>query len=87
VPNAFTPNNDNLNEVFRAVVECELEYFSFSIFNRWGAQIFESNAPGDGWNGGLNGYYAPDGVYYYLVEYAQPGEQRVRLSGHFTLFR
>jgi gliding motility-associated-like protein len=87
VPNAFTPNNDNLNEVFRAVVECELEYFSFSIFNRWGAQIFESDVPGDGWNGGLNGYYAPDGVYYYLIEYAQPGEQRVGLSGHFTLFR
>ncbi|HAW51659.1 MAG TPA: hypothetical protein DCX54_04920 [Flavobacteriales bacterium] len=41
-PNSFTPNKDNLNDVFKVETNCTLKYFQISIFNRWGDVIFES---------------------------------------------
>lgn len=45
VPNAFTPNGDQLNDGFKPVLNCELElaYYRFRLYNRWGQMIFETN--------------------------------------------
>src|SRR5690606_25871380 len=52
LPNAFTPNNDSKNEFFKGVGVMEgAQEFRFSIWNRWGELIFETNDPEEGWNG------------------------------------
>lgn len=50
IPNAFTPDNNGLNEVFTAVGE-EIKEFSMQIFNRWGEKIYETHNLEKGWDG------------------------------------
>lgn len=69
VPNAFTPTSDGLNECFMSVYECEFEYYSMYIYNRWGQQIYTSSGPESCWDGKYQGEYAEPGVYVYLIEY------------------
>lgn len=67
VPNAFTPNCDGLNDVFKPVVEAELvKHYRISIYNRWGQRIFESTNPSKGWDGS-NGQI---GVYNWVINYS-----------------
>ena len=53
VPEAFTPNGDQVNDVFKAE-GFGIDGFNMILFNRWGEQIFESNSIDDGWDGTLN---------------------------------
>jgi gliding motility-associated-like protein len=50
IPNAFSPNGDGVNEIFKPVVK-GARSFSFQVFNRWGAKIFETNNANEGWAG------------------------------------
>jgi gliding motility-associated-like protein len=59
VPNAFTPDLDDLNEVFFPVIACDVTDYRFSIFDRWGSLLFYSETPGEGWNG-----EGPSGTHY-----------------------
>ena len=51
VPNAFTPNQNGLNETFGPSVECEYSFYRFNIWNRWGEKIFASDSPDKRWSG------------------------------------
>lgn len=68
-PNAFSPNGDQINDLFRPLGLCPVEEFNLKIFNRWGRQIFESTEINEGWNGEINGAPAPVDVYIYQVQY------------------
>ena len=68
-PNAFTPNGDGTNDVFRPIGQCPVEEYRLQVFNRWGERIFESLGINEGWNGDVNGVAAPVDVYIYQVEY------------------
>ncbi len=65
-PNAFTPNNDGRNDVFRAVVR-NVKVDKMVIFNSWGQKLFESIGPLPEWDGTFKGEPAPGGLYTYLV--------------------
>ena len=55
VPTCFSPNEDGINEIFIPVTTgFDPTNYNFSLFNRWGQMIFESDKPGEGWDG-LNG--------------------------------
>lgn len=68
-PNAFSPNGDGINDVYKAkdgyqsIVE-----FEATIFNRWGQKIYSWNDPAGGWDGKFNGKDAKQGVYFVLVK-------------------
>ncbi|MEO0898770.1 MAG: PKD domain-containing protein [Bacteroidota bacterium] len=67
-PNAFTPNNDGINDIFLPIGEF-LETYQIKIFNRWGKLVFEARQIETGWDGHeLNGREAPEGVYVYQIE-------------------
>jgi PKD repeat protein len=69
IPNAFTPNNVGINDVFIAK-GVDVAKFEMEVWNRWGNQVFRSNSIEDPWIGNAhqNGkYYVPDGVYTYTV--------------------
>lgn len=88
VPNAFSPNNDGLNDEIRALMSCNtLEQFSLTIFNRYGQVIFETSDPAQGWDGNYNnGSRADVGVYFYYIVYNADGAT-MKHKGDFTLIR
>jgi len=65
IPNAFTPNGDGLNDVFKPLGTCTYSNYDLRIYNRWGQVVFRSNNPENGWQGDS----APIGTYYYLLKY------------------
>jgi gliding motility-associated-like protein len=67
VPNAFTPDSDGINDVFKVVTNCEIETYSLLIYNRWGQEVFSSSSADDVWTGNSQGggYYVPNSVYTY----------------------
>jgi len=68
IPNAFSPNGDGINEIFKAQ-GVSIKSFEMQIFNRAGELLFETKDINVGWNGSAMGgdYYVPDGVY--VVKY------------------
>ena len=68
IPNAFSPNGDGLNDIFKPTL-INFEKYTLSIYNRWGAKVFESNSAELGWDGLYNGRDAPQGVYSYVMRY------------------
>jgi gliding motility-associated-like protein len=79
-PNAFTPDGDGINDLF-GPVGYQLEQVEFSIYDRWGAVVFTTNAPGRGWDGRFaNGTPAPTGVYVYT--FRAKGERLTQREGY-----
>ena len=79
IPDAFTPNNDGLNDCFpwdqganqMGFVTRETsdgsEYFNMKILSRWGDTIYETNSINQCWDGTAYGEPVPDGVYSVVV--------------------
>ena len=70
VPNAFSPNDDGINDKIRPLSDCELLDYEFQIFDRWGALIYQSKNPSEGWNGIFNGRKEANGVYMWQLQYS-----------------
>ena len=87
VPNAFTPNNDLINDQFISRISCELESYSLEIFNRWGTKVFESNQQKRAWDGTNNGRKLKDGVYFYVLRYKGLNEKIQTKKGSVLLSR
>ncbi len=90
LPNAFTPNNDGVNEEFKGVGFVEgMRNFSMTIWNRWGELVFETTDPSQGWNGRKNnqGDVLQDGVYVVITRYTEPRGKEVELKGFATLVK
>lgn len=69
MPNAFSPNGDGINDVYKAKDGYQsLTEFHAYIFNRWGQKLFEWTNPADGWDGKYKGKDVAQGVYYVLVK-------------------
>lgn len=65
-PNAFTPNGDGNNEVFRAISPAsDIESYNLSVYNRWGNRVFTTNEISGSWDGTINGEIAPIGTYFF----------------------
>ena len=70
VPNAFSPNEDGLNDEFKAITTSnQITSFHLFIYNRWGEQIFESSDISQGWDGEYKGQPSPGGAYVYKIVY------------------
>lgn len=89
VPNVITPNNDNLNDFFYPVINCEYDEYHIVIYNRWGQLLFESFNQDEKWNGKYKNQEVADGVYFYLITYKHiPTSQLEQYrSGSVTVFR
>jgi len=92
MPNAFTPNGDNTNEEFGFVSNCEeptFEEYQLMVYNRWGELVFETQSPGEKWDGNQDdGSPAPSEVYfYYFVYQVAEGEEPAALQGNVSLVR
>ena len=68
VPDAFTPNGDNLNDKFLPVNAKDYNINSFIIINRWGDEVYNVTTNTDGWDGKFLGLEQPAGAYVYYIE-------------------
>jgi len=93
VPNAFSPNNDGLNDLFKPVINCPVENYELSIYNRWGKEVFVSTDPSKNWNGASDrdgDYFTQAEVYYYILRFdnlLEPLSETQEYSGSLTLIR
>lgn len=85
-PNAFTPNNDGINETF-SVKGVFIESFNLKVWNRYGEQVFESNDMQEGWDATFRGEAAPADGYVYLAEAKGRSGKLVTITGTVTLMR
>ncbi|MBK6888776.1 MAG: gliding motility-associated C-terminal domain-containing protein [Sphingobacteriales bacterium] len=69
VPNAYSPNNDAVNDLFIPKFQCEPLSYYFRIYNRWGEKVFETNDFSQGWDGMFSNSIAPLGVYVWAIEF------------------
>lgn len=69
VPNAFSPNNDGLNDVMMVNAICPVGFFQLNIYNRYGEKVFGSTNPTAGWNGEYKGKPSDVGTYFYHIKY------------------
>ena len=69
MPNAFSPNGDGVNDIYKAKENHKsiVEFHAY-IFNRWGQKIYDWTDINGGWDGTLNGKDVKDGTYYVLVK-------------------
>jgi len=88
--NVFTPNGDNINDVFAPQYNCSAQRYNLAIFDRWGRLIYQTDSQETPWEGACPQDECPDGVYFYQLEFQ--GDTRVTdslelHSGSVTLFR
>ena len=88
VPNAFTPDGDRLNDIFRPVTFPEkINSYNMYIFDRWGKQLFYTNDIAQGWDGKINGTLVPDGLYGYLIRFSNTSGGKGEKRGVVTVVR
>ena len=87
VPGAFTPDNDGLNEILRPVAEGIKTLHFFSIYNRWGNQVFSTKTMNTGWDGNHNGTKQPPGVYVWMLRATDYAGKQYDLKGTSVLVR
>jgi gliding motility-associated-like protein len=87
MPNAFSPNNDGMNDCFRVKYWGTVDDFEFSIYNRWGVRLFRANTPEACWDGTYKGVLQDGGVYVYMIKARTFCEPKVFRKGTFVLVR
>ena len=86
VPNVFTPNGDQKNDVFN-ILGVGINTIDARIFNRWGAEVYTWSTLTTGWDGKHNGKDSPAGAYYYLIKITYNNGKHDLLRGNVTLLR
>ncbi len=86
-PNAFSPNHDGLNDVFRLKYPGHAADYNLQIFNRWGQKIFETTDTSAGWDGTFNSQHQPEGNYIWIVRYTDNSGKKQKMQGSVVLVR
>jgi gliding motility-associated-like protein len=86
IPNAFSPNNDNINDYF-SIYANNVASYNIAIYNRWGENVFTSNNPTDTWDGAYKGQTQEIGVYVYKGEITFTDGEKKTFKGNLSLIR
>lgn len=84
VPNAFTPNGDGSNDTWNIAALLSYPNCTVSIYNRYGAAVYQSKGYQYPWDGRMNGKQLPAGTYYYIIDTQKDNQ---KLSGPVTILR
>ncbi|MBK6633836.1 MAG: gliding motility-associated C-terminal domain-containing protein [Chitinophagaceae bacterium] len=87
LPNAFTPNSDGLNDIFRPIPVGIKSTDYFRIFDRYGAMLFETRQWMQGWDGTLKGKTAASGTYVWMIKGIDKNGAVVEMKGTVILIR
>jgi gliding motility-associated-like protein len=86
IPNVFTPNGDTKNDVFR-VSSSGLKSLNCTIFDRWGLKMHEWDGINGYWDGSAQSGNAPDGTYFYIINYTDQLDKTTTEKGFLNLFQ
>ncbi|MGN6569480.1 MAG: T9SS type B sorting domain-containing protein, partial [Flavipsychrobacter sp.] len=86
-PNAFTPNGDGKNDIFRPLSNGRQQVKNFRVANRWGQIMFETVDQHTGWDGKFGGVPQDMGSYYYYIEYECANGKTYTKKGEVVLVR
>jgi gliding motility-associated-like protein len=75
VPDCFTPNHDNLNDVFLPIVIGVLKYEMY-VYNRWGELLFHTENTKAGWDGQFKGVLCKEDVYVWMIQFTNVVTER-----------
>lgn len=90
VPNAFTPNDDGVNDVFIPIMQgIDPDNYDFWVFDRWGNMIFYTDDINEGWNGIVLGgsELCQIDTYVWKIKCKDILDKRHDLIGHVSLIR
>lgn len=91
IPNAFTPDGDGNNDLFRPLLDCPAGQYLFEVYNRWGQKVFATADPVAGWDGNCDGKASPSDVYAWFIYFGEPDAAGQVLNrkekGQVTLLR
>ncbi|MCC6817806.1 MAG: gliding motility-associated C-terminal domain-containing protein [Bacteroidia bacterium] len=86
IPNAFSPNDDGSNDVFK-IESGSVTKANIQIYNRWGEKVFETDDPKQGWDGRYGGNYCPNDYYVYVIRYKGKKTPWRYQRGYFYIIR
>jgi gliding motility-associated-like protein len=86
MPNAFSPNDDGLNDVINVHGRC-IYSFNLQIYDRWGEKVFETSSLTEGWDGTYRGQKMNTGVFVYKVDGVDLLGEPFKMKGNITLMR
>lgn len=86
IPNAFTPNNDNENDVLY-VRGYQISELLFRVYDRWGKKVFETTTPGTGWDGTFKGKPVMPGVFVYYLDATCFNNEKFFKKGNVTVIK
>ncbi|WP_209402029.1 gliding motility-associated C-terminal domain-containing protein [Pseudozobellia sp. WGM2] len=79
IPDGFSPNGDGRNDTFFVPnIEIIFPEYTLEILNRYGATLFKGNQSKPAWNGSDGGQVAPNGVYFYVINYNKDGHEPIQ---------
>ena len=87
IPNAFSPNHDQINDIFKVKSHQNIVEFRATIFNRWGQKLFEWTKLEDGWDGTYHGQDVKQGTYFVLVKARGADGQTYNIRKDVNLLR
>lgn len=90
VPDAFTPNGDGINDVFKPVIGCYFTTYLLKVFNRWGQLMYASEDPDAGWDGSFQSSNEEVGTYIWQLQYQGSEHAKAldqQLTGYVVLIR
>jgi len=87
IPNAFTPNHDGQNDIFRINNMTDEKLIDFKVFNRWGTILFRTTDAREGWDGTNKKVAQPVGVYGYVIRIGYADGYVETYKGTVTLIR
>jgi gliding motility-associated-like protein len=87
VPNAFTPNNDGVNDRLHFTVIGRVSNFSIVIYNRWGNKVYAGTDIAGYWDGNFNGQPLPAGVFVYQLSARDYNNKPISQRGTITILR
>lgn len=87
IPNAFTPNADGKNDVFRVYPIGAYTLKRLSVYDRWGKSVFSTSDPAIAWDGTLKNLPQLPGTYVYYVEWKKIDGKVVSRKGNLLLLR
>jgi gliding motility-associated-like protein len=86
IPNVFTPNGDTKNDLFK-IKAIGIKSLSCVIFDRWGLKMHEWDGVNGYWDGAAKSGLAPDGTYFYIINYTDHLDNTTTEKGFLNLFR
>ncbi len=85
IPNAFSPNDDGLNDTFGPITGGTIQVTTFKIFNRWGEKVHDD--PNSRWDGSFRGSKQVSDVYIYMILLTTFEGETVELTGDVMLMK